>query len=119
MSKINAITTSSIYRPREDRSLQVVQEARQTHGKRSLLLRHLRVATAKGLEVLVAEAVGTPTYSLDLVHTLFDNYKDQGVGWGTNGFGYKNFKTLRGGDAKMAKKQASLPMRLSGFLNHL
>ena len=56
---------------------------------------------------------------VDLVHTLFDNYKDQGVGWGTNGFGYKNFKTLRGGDANMAKKQALLPMRLSGFLNHL
>ena len=49
------------------RSLQVVQEARQTHGKRSLLLRHIRVATAKGLEVLVAEAVGAPAHALVLV----------------------------------------------------
>ena len=49
------------------------------------------------------------TGCVDLMETLFENYKDEGVGWGTNGFGYKNFKTLRGA-AKM-----SLPMRLSGF----
>ena len=43
------------------------------------------------------------------METLFENYKDEGVGWGTNGFGYKNFKTIRGG------AKTSLPMRLSGF----
>jgi flagellar biosynthesis GTPase FlhF len=47
-----------------------------------------------------------------LMKTLFENYKDEGVGWGTNGFGYRNFKTIRGGDQK---KESSLAMRLSGF----
>ncbi len=47
-----------------------------------------------------------------LMKTLFENYKDEGVGWGTNGFGYRNFKTIRGGDQK---KKPSLAMRLSGF----
>ena len=45
------------------------------------------------------------------METLFENYKDEGVGWGTNGFGYKNFQTLRGG----AEEKPTLPMRLSGF----
>ena len=49
------------------------------------------------------------TGCVELMETLFENYKDEGVGWGTNGFGYKNFQTIHGG-AKM-----SLPMRLSGF----
>ena len=39
---------------------------------------------------------------------LFENYKDEGVGWGSNGWGYRNFKTLRGVDS-------SLEMHLSGF----
>ena len=43
---------------------------------------------------------------VDLMETLFENYKDEGVGWGTNGWGYKNFKTT----------SAPLAMRLSGFL---
>jgi len=33
------------------------------------------------------------TACMDLMETLFENYKDEGVGWGTNGWGYKNFKT--------------------------
>ena len=49
------------------------------------------------------------TGCVDLMETLFENYKDEGVGWGTNGFGYKNFHTIRGG------AKTSLPMRLSGF----
>jgi hypothetical protein len=49
------------------------------------------------------------TGCVDLMETLFENYKDEGVGWGTNGFGYKNFQTIRGG------AKTSLPMRLSGF----
>ena len=43
---------------------------------------------------------------MTLMETLFENYKDEGVGWGTNGWGYKNFKTT----------SAPLAMRLSGFL---
>jgi hypothetical protein len=56
---------------------------------------------------------------MTLMETLFENYKDEGVGWGTNGWGYKNFKTtektavLRGGLAKAAP----LTMRFSGFMN--
>ncbi len=56
---------------------------------------------------------------VELMETLFENYKDEGVGWGTNGWGYKNFKTtekpavLRGGLAKAAP----LTMRFSGFMN--
>ena len=57
---------------------------------------------------LLSEGDAT-TGCVEVMETLFENYKDEGVGWGTNGFGYKNFKTLRGA-AKM-----SLPMRLSGF----
>ena len=29
-----------------------------------------------------------------LVKTLFDNYKDEGVGWGMQGWGYRMFKTM-------------------------
>ena len=42
-----------------------------------------------------------------LLKTLFENYKDEGVGWGTNGWGYKTFKT----------EETSLAMRLSGFIS--
>ena len=49
------------------------------------------------------------TGCVDLMETLFENDKDEGVGWGTSGFGYKNFRTIRGGG------KTSLPMRLSGF----
>ena len=56
---------------------------------------------------------------VELMETLFENYKDEGVGWGTNGWGYKNFKTtLRGaGNNKQQQQQQqpSLGMRLSGF----
>ena len=55
---------------------------------------------------------------VDLMKTLFENYKDEGVGWGTNGWGYKNFKTtlLRGTENKQQQQQQpSLGMRLSGF----
>ena len=57
----------------------------------------------------LTEGSDATTGCVDLMKTLFENYKDEGVGWGTNGFGYKNFQTIRG-DAK-----TSLPMRLSGF----
>ena len=50
---------------------------------------------------------------VELMETLFENYKDEGVGWGANGFGYKNFKTLRGAANEM--KKPPLPLRLSGF----
>ena len=33
---------------------------------------------------------------VDLMKILFENYKDEGVGWGTNGWGYRNFKTIFG-----------------------
>ena len=52
---------------------------------------------------------GATSGCVELMETLFENYKDEGVGWGTNGFGYKNFQTIRGG------AKTSLPMRLSGF----
>ena len=58
---------------------------------------------------LLSEGDAT-TGCVDLMKMLFENYKDEGVGWGVNGFGYKNFKSTRGG-AKMP-----LPMRLSGFV---
>ena len=29
-----------------------------------------------------------------LMKTLFDNYKDEGVGWGMQGWGYRMFKTM-------------------------
>ena len=44
---------------------------------------------------------------VELIETLFENYKDEGVGWGTNGWGYKTFKT----------EETSLAMRLSGFIS--
>merc|ERR1712100_536287 len=53
------------------------------------------------------------TGCVELMETLFENYKDEGVGWGMNGFGYKNFQTTRGG------AKTSLPMRLSGFARDL
>jgi hypothetical protein len=53
---------------------------------------------------------GATSGCVELMETLFENYKDEGVGWGTNGFGYKNFKTIRA-----AEGEPSLPMRLSGF----
>jgi hypothetical protein len=60
---------------------------------------------------LLSEEESPKTACVDLMETLFENYKDEGVGWGTNGFGYKNFQTLRGG----AEEKPTLPMRLSGF----
>ena len=77
---------------------------------------HHLVPAAKDEEVkdivsrrrLLSEGDAT-TECVDLMETLFENYKDEGVGWGTNGFGYKNFQTIRGG------AKTSLPMRLSGF----
>jgi hypothetical protein len=50
----------------------------------------------------------SPNTCVDLMKALFENYKDEGVGWGSNGWGYRNFKTLRGVDS-------SLEMHLSGF----
>ena len=61
---------------------------------------------------LLSEEESPKTACVDLMETLFENYKDEGVGWGTNGFGYKNFQTIRDADQK---KEPSLPMRLSGF----
>ena len=46
---------------------------------------------------------------VDLMKILFENYKDEGVGWGTNGWGYRNFKTIHG--------EENILMRLSGFTN--
>ena len=76
---------------------------------------HHLVPAAKDAEIMdmtsrrrLTEGDAT-TGCVDLMETLFENYKDEGVGWGMNGFGYKNFQTIRG-DAK-----TSLPMRLSGF----
>ena len=86
---------------------------------------HHLVPAAKDAEVVdmvsrrrLTEGDAT-TACVDLMETLFENYKDEGVGWGTNGWGYKNFKTtektavLRGGLAKAAP----LTMRFSGFMN--
>ena len=76
---------------------------------------HHLVPAAKDAEIMdivsrrrLTEGDAT-TACVDLMETLFQNYKDEGVGWGTNGFGYKNFQTIRGG------AKTSLPMRLSGF----
>ena len=76
---------------------------------------HHLVPAAKDAEIMdmtsrrrLTEGDAT-TACVDLMETLFENYKDEGVGWGTNGFGYKNFQTIRGG------AKTSLPMRLSGF----
>ena len=49
---------------------------------------------------------------VELMKTLFENYKDEGVGWGNNGWGYRNFKTLRGATNEM---KTTLQMRLSGW----
>ena len=76
---------------------------------------HHLVPAAKDAEIMdmvsrrrLTEGDAT-TACVDLMETLFENYKDEGVGWGTNGWGYKNFQTIRGG------AKTSLPMRLSGF----
>ena len=45
---------------------------------------------------------------VELMETLFENYKDEGVGWGINGWGYKNFKTMEESDKPVT-------LRLSGF----
>jgi hypothetical protein len=51
-------------------------------------------------------------HCLNLMEVLFENYKDEGVGWGIDGWGYRTFQTMRG---TAANKPSSLQMRLSGF----
>ena len=51
-------------------------------------------------------------HCLNLMEVLFENYKDEGVGWGIDGWGYRAFQTMRG---TAANKPSSLQMRLSGF----
>jgi hypothetical protein len=43
-----------------------------------------------------SDATAATSRCLELMETLFENYKDEGVGWGANGFGYRNFRTIRG-----------------------
>ena len=55
------------------------KEVKALHARRKLLL------TSNN-----NDSVGS---CVTLMKTLFDNYKDEGVGWGTQGWGYRMFKT--------------------------
>jgi hypothetical protein len=72
---------------------------------------------------LLSEVSANRTTSCtELMETLFENYKDQGVGWGTEGWGYRHFET-QGSQSRPELRQnanlqkSSLLKRLSGFVN--
>lgn len=46
-----------------------------------------------------------------LLNSMYENYKDEGVGWGTAGFGFRNFNNLRGNQ----KEAAESLMQLAGW----
>lgn len=75
----------------------------------------LAVAAAEDVQVhrrrLANETAGGET-CVALLNSMFENYKDEGVGWGAAGFGFRNFNNLREGQKKAA---SSLLMKLAGW----
>jgi hypothetical protein len=51
-----------------------------------------------------------PSGCAALLETMFENYQEHGVGWGSNGWGYRNFQTTRG-----EIKAAPMPLLLAGW----
>lgn len=51
-----------------------------------------------------------PSGCAALLETMFENYQEHGVGWGSSGWGYRNFQTTQG-----EKKVAPMPLLLAGW----
>ena len=71
----------------------------------SILFENCKLVTQTQIYLVTSSCTLKLSRSLPLID------KDEGVGWGTNGFGYRNFKTIRGKE----NSKITLPQRLSGF----
>ena len=72
----------------------------------------LEAATDKEVKEIAArrrldgrEGEDSSSNCVALLKIMFENYKDEGVGWGTDGWGYRHFKAIRGGLQVVGKKK--------------